>query len=189
MTTPIEALTYISNARWNENADLDDICTMADRALASLESDAVEKVARIPHAEVDQIVADLMRANYSDKPRLALAIGRAIVAANERGLSTIATDEAATALTEARAEIERLRNLLGDPEGTIAHADAITARAEKAESALAEAVEVIDHLSSFSISDELGRTGKVADLCKAWVEHKKAARRFIASQEPAEQEK
>lgn len=46
MTTPIEALTYISNARWNENADLDDICTMADRALASLEGDAVERVAR-----------------------------------------------------------------------------------------------------------------------------------------------
>ena len=47
MTTPKEALTYISNARWNENADLDDICTMADRALASLEGDAVERVARI----------------------------------------------------------------------------------------------------------------------------------------------
>ncbi len=45
---------------------------------------------------------------------------------------------------------------------------------------LAKAVEVIERLSSFSISDELGKTGRIADLCKAWVEHKKSARTFIA---------
>lgn len=59
------------------------------RATASLQcEDAVERVARISHAEVDKIVSDLMSANYSDKPRLAVAVGRAIVKANERGLAT-----------------------------------------------------------------------------------------------------
>lgn len=39
----------------------------------------------------------------------------------------------ASELEAAQAEIERLKNQLGDPEGVIAHADAITAIAEKAE--------------------------------------------------------
>ena len=60
MTTPKEALTYISNARWNENADLDDICTMADRALASLEGDAVERVARAVTSEFGRMYKDGM---------------------------------------------------------------------------------------------------------------------------------
>jgi hypothetical protein len=41
-------------------------------------------------------------------------------------------------LAEAEREIDRLKLVLGDPEGTIAHADAIVARAEAAEARAAE---------------------------------------------------
>lgn len=95
--------------------------------------------------------------------------------------------EAAQVLTEARAEIERLRNLLGDPEGTIAHADAITARAEKAESALAEARKVIEPIvSRLEWDGHMQRWALAPDMPAGSIT---AARRFIASQEPAEQEK
>ncbi len=56
-----EALEYIANARWNENADLDDICTMADRALATLSP---------PGGERREAIAD-----WSDLPRDIYVIG------------------------------------------------------------------------------------------------------------------
>lgn len=56
-------------------------------------------------------------------------------------------NEAAQALTEASAEIERLRA-------------------------------AFDHLFSFQFS-EATRTGKLSDLCKAWIERKKAAHQLM----------
>lgn len=37
--TMYEALKKISESRWDENADLDDICTLADRMLALMSDD------------------------------------------------------------------------------------------------------------------------------------------------------
>ena len=104
MTTPKEALTYISNARWDENADLDDICTMADRALVSFEGDAVEKVARIidPHSFMDipftddHVLLDMVEQSKNDalhKARRILATGlvpdEAAIRADQRPLGDL----------------------------------------------------------------------------------------------------
>ena len=85
------------------------------------------------------------------------------------------------------AENERLRIAAGDAREKYATSyfravesrTAWRARAEQAERALAEAVELIDQLSSFQISETLEKTGKLSDLCKAWIEHKKFARQFV----------
>lgn len=53
------------------------------------------------------------------------------------------------------------------------------ARAAAAERERDAAREAIAHLSSFSISDELAKTGKLSDVCKAWVERKKSAARAV----------
>jgi hypothetical protein len=47
-------------------------------------------------------------------------------------------------ITAQAEEIERLRNALGDPEGVIAHADAITSRAEAAEARVRELEDLIE---------------------------------------------
>lgn len=47
-------------------------------------------------------------------------------------------------LAEAVQEIERLKNLVGDPEGTAAHEEAFLARAERAEAQLAEARKALE---------------------------------------------
>ena len=73
-------------------------------------------------------------------------------------LETASPDTILSLLDEnaaANAEIERLKDALGDPEGVIAHADAITARSDAAEADLAAlkletkpaAFEVLDHVN------------------------------------------
>jgi cell division septum initiation protein DivIVA len=58
----------------------------------------------------------------------------------ERRLANVHDNNATLSakLAEAEREIDRLKLVLGDPEGTIAHADAIVARAEAAEARAAE---------------------------------------------------
>lgn len=53
--------------------------------------------------------------------------------------------------------------------------EAAESRAIRAEKERDEAVTALERLSSFSISDVHAKTGKLSDVCKAWIDHKKEA--------------
>lgn len=44
---------------------------------------------------------------------------------------------------------------------------------------LDEAVDVIDKVSSFQLAETHAKTGKLSDVCKEWMKHKRVARKFL----------
>ena len=117
--------------------------------------------------------ADAIEAKDAEIERLRIAAGDAREKSTTSYLRAVESRTAWRARAEqAEAEIARLKDALGDPDGTIAHADAIESRAEQAERALAEAVEVLRPFTGATLTDD----GQIIGLMR---EHFAAARQFI----------
>lgn len=75
-----------------------------------------------------------------------------------------------------KSERDRIKAFLSEGDWqTVESEHAWRNRALRAEQERDEILSALDRLASFSISDIHAKTGKLSDVCKAWIDHKKDA--------------